>query len=209
MKVNEKFAKKLLVEGNDDQHVLFALCEKHQIDHCFDIVDCEGIDKLFDQIPIRLKQSNIEVIGIILDADSDLRLRWDRLINIISPLGFNFPPDMPEEGLILINDQQIKIGIWIMPNNDLSGMLEDFIAFMVPADDLILPIVNKTMQEIEDAGINKYALIHKSKAKIHSWLALQQSPGSPMGLSITKQYLNAENETCDSLSHNWLKQLYH
>ena len=51
----EKFTKKLLVEGNDDFHVVCALCEKFGINENFDVVDCEGVNKLMERIPIRLK----------------------------------------------------------------------------------------------------------------------------------------------------------
>jgi hypothetical protein len=74
MRVKEKFNKKLLVEGNDDQHVIWALCEKFKVPKTFDVIDCEGIDKLNEQIPIRFKQSGIESLGLIIDADSEIRI---------------------------------------------------------------------------------------------------------------------------------------
>lgn len=41
----------------------------------------------------------------------------------------------------------------------------------------------------------------------HSWLAIQEDPGTPMGLSITKRYLSAEREVCQILV-KWLKELF-
>lgn len=86
-------------------------------------------------------------------------------------------------------------------------MLEDFISFLVPKEDKILPIVNDALTNIESQGLNQYSLIHKSKAMIHSWLSLQADPGIPMGLGITKRYLTTDEETCLKLI-NWLKELY-
>ena len=94
-----------------------------------------------------------------------------------------------------------------MPNNNENGILEDFISFLVPKEDKILPIVNDTLTNIENQGLNQYALIHKSKATIHTWLSLQSDPGTPMGLGITKRYLTTDEETCLKLV-NWLKELY-
>ena len=207
MKVNERFKNKLLVEGNDDHHVILALCEKFQINENFDIIDCEGIEKLYEQIPVRAKQLGIETLGIILDADTDIVNRWASMVNLLTILGFPMPQTIPKEGLILSRKDKVKIGIWIMPNNDLGGMLEDFLTFMVPEEDRLLPVINSTMTHLENKGINKYSLIHKSKATIHSWLALQESPGTPMGLSITKRYLTTDNETCTKLI-DWLRMLY-
>lgn len=56
MKRSEKFKKKLLVEGNDDQHVIWALCEKFGVVENFDVIDCEGVENLLNQIPVRFKQ---------------------------------------------------------------------------------------------------------------------------------------------------------
>lgn len=208
MRVKENFNKKLLVEGNDDQHVIWALCEKFKISENFDVIDCEGIGKLYEQLPIRFKQSSIETIGIIVDADTELSDRWISLKTVLTNIGFAIPKDLPENGLIYKdNNLNIKIGVWIMPNNNLNGMLEDFMSFLVPKDDKLLPIVNQTLENIENQNLNPYSLIHKSKVVIHSWLACQADPGTPMGQSITKKYLSTDEETCKKLT-NWLAELF-
>lgn len=207
MSSKEKFNKKLIVEGKDDQHVIWAICEKFNLKESFDVLDCEGIDKLIEQIPERLKQSGLESLGVVVDGDTDISHRWNTLSSLISSLGFNVPDELPPNGLIVINEDNIKIGVWIMPNNNLNGMLEDFIAFLVPKDDQLLPIVNQTLDNIEGQGLNKYSSIHRSKATIHSWLSLQEDPGTPMGLAITKRFLTTEEQTCD-LFINWLNELF-
>jgi hypothetical protein len=199
--------KKLLVEGNDDQHVILALCKKFEVFQNFDIIDCKGIDKLFEQIPVRLKESDIDTIGIIIDADSDFLERWNKIKLIFKAQGFNLPEVLPESGLISNELGRISIGIWIMPNNNLNGMLEDFINFLVPPDDSLFPIICENLNEIERKQLNKYKLIHKSKAIIHSWLSVQEDPGTPMGLSITKRYLTTDDKTCKDLI-DWLIDLY-
>lgn len=207
MRIKEKFNKKLLVEGNDDHHVILALCEQFKINETFDIIDCEGIENLTDQLPVRFKQSNVDTIGIIIDADYDLSARWNNLKRIFNAQGFVLPDNLPKSGLIISDSGQIAIGIWIMPNNNLDGMLEDFIAFLVPSDDKLLPIIKENLDEIESKELNKYKPIHKSKAIVHSWLSVQETPGTPMGLSITKRYLTTDDDICLSLV-NWLKNLF-
>jgi hypothetical protein len=207
MRIKEKYNKKLLVEGNDDQHVIWALCNQFSIIERFDVIDCGGIENLIDQIPIRLKQSNIETIGIIIDADSDLQLRWRNLKQLLNAQGFVLPELLPENGLILSQFENISIGIWIMPDNNLNGMLEDFIQFLVPPDDSLFPIILENLNEIERKQLNKYKQLHKSKAIIHSWLSVQDDPGTPLGLSITKKYLTTDNNTCKKLI-DWLNNLF-
>lgn len=205
MKIKEKYTRKLLVEGNDDQRIIWALCERFNIPEIFDVIECGGIDKLYESISLRFKQTNIETVGIIIDADTNLNDRWTSIKNLLSDQGFNVPENLPKEGLILSNDN-VKVGVWIMPNNDTNGILEDFISFLVPKDDKLLPIVDATLTEIESRKLNKYSTIHKSKAKIHSWLSWQEEPGTPMGLSITKRYLTTDNENCNQLV-SWLQRL--
>lgn len=206
MKVKEQFNKKLLVEGNDDQHVIWALCEKFQVKENFDVIDSNGIESLYEQLPIRFKQSDIETIGIIIDADAEIAKRWEKVRSILIKEGFTIPEELPAEGLVVTHNN-IKVGVWVMPNNNLNGMLEDFISFLVPKDDVLMPIVSETLQSIEDRELNKYSLIHKSKASIHSWLSWQADPGTPMGLAITKKYLTTEEENC-SILIKWLVKLF-
>jgi hypothetical protein len=206
MRVKEKHNQKLLLEGNDDQHVIWALCEKYNITESFDVIDCEGITKLNDQIPIRFKQSNIKTVGILIDADTDIKSRWSSIKSTLETIGFILPNEIPLDGLIIQN-QSICVGVWIMPNNNLNGMLEDFISFLVPKEDKLLPIVNSTLKGIEIQNLNGYSLIHKSKAIIHTWLSWQEDPGTPMGLAITKKYLSTDDESCLKLM-NWINQLF-
>jgi len=197
-----KFNKQLLVEGNDDMHVIMALCQKFSVSENFEIIDCKGIDKLFTQIPIRLKQSSFETLGIIIDADTEIKSRWRTLQFIFSKQGIHLPDIIPSDGLILkINS--LTIGVWIMPNNDLNGMLEDFISFLIPKEDKLLSVANQTLEAIEKEKLNKYIPSHKSKALIHSWLSWQEDPGTPMGLAITKKFLTTQEEICSKLV-SWL-----
>jgi len=210
MKIQEKFFKKLLVEGNDDQHVIWALCEKNKLKENFDVIDCGGIEKLNNEIEVRLKSTDIldfDTLGIIIDADSDINKRWSTLKKMLIQKGFNLTNELPPSGLVYKNAEEVKIGIWIMPNNNLNGMLEDFIRFLVPKNDLLLPIANETLEQIEKQNLNQYNTIHKSKTLIHTWLAWQEDPGTPMGLSITKKYLTTDEETCNKFV-NWLKELF-
>ena len=79
-----------------------------------------------------------------------------------------------------------------MPNNQISGMLEDFIRFLVPDKDPLLAMADSILNSIEQQQLNRYNPIHKSKALIHTWLAWQEDPGTPMGLAITKKYLDSD-----------------
>jgi hypothetical protein len=195
-----------LVEGKNDQHVILALCKQHEIEESFNIIDCGGYDNLIDQFPIRFKASGIQTVGTIIDADDKLSQRWEAVKNQLIRLNFDVPHDLPTEGLIVSNNTQ-KAGVWIMPDNNVNGMLEDFMTFLIPEDDVLLPIVNSTLDTIESKGWRRYAACHRAKASIHTWLSWQRDPGTPMGSSITKRYLTTDVETCTKLI-DWLKSLF-
>jgi hypothetical protein len=197
----------LLVEGKDDFHVLCSIFKKNKIKNCFDIIDKDGIDKLIVSIPIHLK-TDAQTIGIIVDSDENLIHRWKSIADILTNHGYAIPTTVPTEGLIICTDELPKIGVWLMPDNNENGMLEDFVKQLISGDDKLLPYVEKALIEIEKLGLNKYKEIHKSKAKIHTWLSWQEDPGTPMGLAITKKYLDSENELCLEFL-NWIKKLYY
>jgi hypothetical protein len=195
----------LLVEGKDDQHVIWALCEKFTFKENFKVIDCTGFENLMIQIPIRLKQSNIKTLGIIVDADLEIENRWQSIYTKFKNIYSDFPSSIPTDGLIF-QTEEIKIGIWIMPNNKTSGMIEDFITFLIPSEDKLLPKITAFLNDLEKESLNKYSLNHTSKAKLNVWLALQETP-VPMGLSITKKYLTTEEANCQ-LFIGWLKNLF-
>jgi hypothetical protein len=128
----------LLVEGNDDFHVIHSLCKQFTIPvrtldnpsgGNFSIKDCKGIEVLLEQIPVLFKSSNqLTSLGIIIDADINLTSRWESIRSKLLSLDFNLPDTLPIKGLIS-KKGGITIGVWIMPNNNINGMLEDFIAF--------------------------------------------------------------------------------
>jgi len=205
MNKEEEFSRKLLVEGNDDQHVIWALCEKFHISENFDVVDCGGIENLLNQLPQRLK-SDVEVIGIVIDADMDFAARWQQITGILTRNGYPIPPAPTQNGTIITVDDLPRIGVWLMPDNQSEGMLEDFIALLVPEDDALRPFANNVLAEIEAAKAQRYKPVHRSKAWIHTWLAWQKVPGTPMGKAITSKYL--ENSSNAANFATWLRELF-
>jgi hypothetical protein len=155
-----------------------------------------------------LKVSEIKTLGIILDADTDILRRWESLRDQFRSLSYIMPDDLPITGLVVDPADAVKIGIWLMPNNQTNGMLEDFIRFLIPPDDNLLPIASSILLDLESKGLNRYNNpLHKPKALIHTWLSWQEDPGTPMGLAITKRYLTTEEENCSHFIQ-WLRDLF-
>lgn len=207
MASKNKLTQVLLVEGKDDQHVIFALCEKLNVTKSFEVVDCKGIDNLIETLPVRFKQSDFDTIGIVVDADTDIKARWDSIKGLLAKQGLNVLDDLEEDGLILKEENKITVGVWIMPNNQTNGILEDFISFFVPEKDPLLPLAKTTLETIENQQLRLYSPNYHSKSLIHTWLAWQKDPGTPMGLAITKKFLSADMAICQRFI-DWLNHLF-
>lgn len=203
----------LLVEGKNDQHVVWALCQQHQVAETFSVElpskeEGGGIDPLLASIPVRLKISGLQALGIVVDADQNLQGRWDAVRHRLAQAGYeNIPVRPNNDGVILIQPERPKAGVWLMPDNELPGMLEHFVAHLIPDNDLLSPEVEDFLHKIEQAGINRYISAHHPKAFIHSWLACQANPGQPMGQAITAQVLLHDKPLAVAFV-DWLTRLF-
>jgi len=214
----DKYENYLLVEGSEDKHVLRHLLGYHQIpqqfkikDEHFEIKDHEGIDNLLNQKTLRtyLKIDEMRRFGIIVDADTNLTARWQKVRDILNSLGYNtLPISLNFDGLILKEEGRPVVGIWLMPNNQISGVLEDFVRFLVPSDDVLWPKAKNIVEEVKAIETDRrFHDVYESKACIHTWLAWQKEPGKPMGVAITARYLDATNPQAQQLI-TWIRQLF-
>ncbi len=201
----------LLVEGENDRHVVWHLCQVHNVPETFSVEilgDNGGVDALLRGLPVRLKISGLTVLGVVLDADQNLEARWQAVKTRLLQAGYSSLPEMPSpEGTIIQVAGKPKVGLWLMPDNRLPGMLEDFVAHLIPAGDALAPKANAILDEIERENLNRYSENHRAKAFIHTWLAWQETPGRPMGQAITARVLN-HNEPLAQNFVNWLNRLF-
>ncbi len=199
MKIDEKFNAKLLVEGSDDQHVIWAICEKYEIVESFDVIDTGSISRVLRRLPVDLKDDSVEILGVIVDADQNTQSIWQSLRDRLSPYGYQIPDKPDPDGFIHpTQDIYPRIGIWLMPDNLQSGMLEDFVKLLIRPHDPLSPFVDEILAKIEGQDIpNSYNkdILH-AKAFIHTWLAWQEEPGRPMGTAITATYLDHNTDLC-------------
>lgn len=205
----------LLVEGKNDQHVIWALCEQHQLPETFSVEvpqeeDGQGVDILLAGLPDRLRQENLRTLGIVVDADQDLQSRWDAVRDRLMTTGYPKPPKSPSDsGFICASPDPFlpRVGVWLMPDNQLPGMLEDFVAHLIPQEDLLKSKANSVLQELEQDQLLRCKTVHRPKALIHTWLAWQETPGMPMGQAITAQALKYDSPIAITFVE-WLKSLF-
>ena len=98
-----------------------------------------------------------------------------------------------------------RVGVWIMPNNEAPGKLEDFLSSLVPEQD---ELFTHATEVVDNLPIQRFKDKDKPKAVIHTWLAWQSSPGRPYGTAITAGFLNAHAPQADVLVA-WLNHLFY
>jgi len=214
--MHAQYAKKiLLVEGIDDQKVVEKLLKRRKIVfEDFAVNNCEGVQKLLNILPAAVSVGSYDVLGLIVDADENISDRWENVRKILLDAGYDDIPANPAPKGIIVEDEDEelpKIGIWIMPDNLMKGAIEDFIRFLVPENDDLLPIAEKKVNRLIADGKNRFSPAHKSKAVIHTWLAWQERPGKQIGSAVTYRLETEEYLLDDRKAGNfvlWLKKVF-
>lgn len=203
--------KTLLVEGKDDQHVIYAIRDIYGIPkNAFTIEEMGGIENVLAKTDLTLIDGSIDIcLGIVIDADEDLNARWQSVSSILSKAGYQNLPDMPDAtGTIIRQDFLPTFGVWIMPDNQIErGYLETFLIFLVPENNKSWEQAKNCVDGLEYKPFIKQNVDHTTKAEIHTFLAWQEEPGKPFGTAITAKYLQADNPHCERFA-NWLNRLF-
>ena len=204
--------KTLLVEGVDDEHVLKHICGYHSIPNLDEVKQLGGDRELLSTIPVQLKASNEEgdVVGVVMDADTNVSDRWQSIRYRFLEVGYPeaIVPDQPDPtGTILQPPSGTllpRAGIWIMPDNTTTGILENFLTFLVPQPNLLYKHAINSVDSIPD---QRFSDLDKPKAVMHTWLAWQKEPGQPYGTAITSRFLDASLPQANLLV-SWLNRLF-
>ena len=200
--------KVLLVEGKNDCHVVCALCKAHGLPESFGLYDCESNGGVLKRLNALILQPDMpETIGVVLDADANIaNSRWQQIQDKIKLHRYDFPKNPNPEGAILpANGDKPKLGIWLMPNNENPGMLEDFL--MPLANKESIAFAAESVKTAKEKGVTTFKDVDHSKAVLHTYLSWQDEPGKPLGQSITSNVLNPDTEIAHVFT-SWLKNLF-
>ncbi len=211
---------RLLVEGPDDKNVVSHLLIRNGFtfktndriavqligndDSILEIKDKGGFSNLITTLKQELAASDLSGLGIIVDADASLSDRWQNLRDGLRPCGYTSIPGLPSNaGTVIAGVDTAAVGVWIMPDNTLDGVLEDFVAGLVPDGDSLWP---RAQQAVRDIPSDLRRCPATAKAEIHTWLAWQEEPGARLGSAINRQYLRSDTPTALTLVA-WVNRL--
>ena len=189
-----------------------------------------GIENMSKDIPLQIKKEGREIVGIMADANGqrfDIHEHpWQKIKSKLEEvLDFNDSlPELPgQEGLIRRNvrpkqrpKSALHVGVWLMPDNQSSGELENFFAGLIHENNrtwlLAKEYISQYVRSMEQMGgqqggfdINKP---HKvSKAEVYAWLATRKKPGK-MGAVVSENHgLDFDSELAQRFAQ-WLKELF-
>lgn len=197
----------LLVEGADDFHVISALCGASDLPENFVIFDCGSNDDVFNALSaLLLRDDPPEIIGVVIDADINIRGRWQSIRDKLQNYPYIFP-DAPEpDGTIIEGVEDMpRLGFWLMPDNVTPGMLEDFCRQLAPDD--AIAFAEHCVTGAKEKLFATFRDVHRSKAVVHTYLAWQDEPGKPLGQSITARVLQPDTEIAGVFA-SWLMRLF-
>lgn len=198
----------LLVEGQDDKHVVLHLRMRDESMPSFDISDKDGIDRLLDSVSPEIKAPGRKSVGILVDANDEPANRWKAIRSRLQQFKLNRPlPEEPEpDGTILcVVSPAVRIGIWLWPDNRRPGELEEFVKMMIPSKDPVWPRSEAYIDHIPKTD-RKFPPGKEMKAKIYAWLATTETPGR-MGTAIKAQMLDVDGPLALKFA-DWLRRLF-
>lgn len=213
-------SKILIVEGVDDAHAIRNLCFEHGLplrlhnkgDGDIHLLDAGGKDNVVPLIKSCLKLSDITHLGVVVDADDGADATFQ---SIADGLGrhaewsfVDVQNELTSEGWtgesrLLIGDP-VRVGAWIMPDNESTGALEDFAAGLVPPDDPQWAYAEQVVAALADP---RFKPSHRGKAHMHTYLAWQDPPRAPIGRSISHGVLQSDSPLAQRFVA-WVKSLF-
>ena len=196
----------LLVEGQDDKHVVSHLCSRFQPMPQFQIEDKGGVQELLDSIIQEARVSGRKSLGILLDVNDDFNARWSAISDRLRKENIEVPHTPEPTGTLIDGTIQTpRIGIWLMPDNETPGELEDFVAEMIPGNDPVWPRARQFIDNIPESD-RKFSEGKIQRARIHAWLATREDPRQ-MGAAIGARDLHVDGALSTKFAE-WLRELF-
>ena len=92
-----------------------------------------------------------------------------------------------------------------MPNNSLSGTLENFLATLVPSRGGCWELAERAVDSALVASCGRPA--DRAKHILHTWLAWSVPPGLPFGSALKAELFGKESDEA-RVFVNWFRRLY-
>lgn len=224
----------LLVEGNNDRAFFKAFCKRLGLTEV-EIPDIailtpkdigaqrNGWTNLIDHLPTeikRLRSGDIDKLAIVIDADfepdnnggvtSRRSLVANKINNFLQEQNYGLyevseQPNYLKGDIFKHTNGLPDIGLWIMPDHQNDGMIENFVEQMISTDTEQQSLLAHIDISINNLPTKLFKDIHWSKARIYTWRAWQKEPGIRLPDALYENLLTIEAATNFS---NWLVSIF-
>ncbi len=188
--IGKNVKKVLAVEGKDECYFFDAFLRDLKITD-YEIHVVGGKDRFKENLPALVEArgflDNVEILAVIRDADKDANESWDSVCGILKKANLVPPPRRNE---FSSDENKPVVGIFIMPGNSDTGMLEDLCLRSVkdnPAMECV-EIFSKCVSKISKPPKNM------AKAKAQAFLAAMPDIVNSVGLGAQKKYWDFESD---------------
>ena len=196
----------LAVEGKDESNFFKTLLEYENIQGV-QIIDIGGKDKF--SIEFRLLRnlenfSNITKLAFVRDAEeNNASSAFQSICDILKKYNLPCPQKINET----TENSKPIVGVFIMPNNNNAGMLEDLCLESIkslPINDCISKYIECVKNNLKSEDNEKF---NCSKAKVLTYLASKVPIVNSLGLGAEKKYWNF-SDNCFSEIKSFLYKVF-
>ncbi len=191
--------KLVIVEGQDEVHFLNALLEKMKVEGV-EVRETGGVDNLRNIIPALKNMpgfSDVEVFGIIRDADENAESAFQSVKNILVRENL-LNSDELLSMTSRFSDGRPKLGIFIMPNNSSKGMLESLCLESVKDNPLMKCVdsfIKCSSEVLDKSGMPR----NLAKSRAQAFLSVMPKNICSTGLAAEKGYWNFSSDKFNKL----------
>jgi hypothetical protein len=167
-----------------------------------------GLEKLIAGIETAVKAGTNRIVGFVLDADAPRIDRWRQVHARLSNVDVDAPAAGPPAGGFIGESTRFKarVGVWLMPDNERDGKLEDFLSTLIRDGDPLIGHAQSSTDHARTLGAT-FSDADRIKAVIHAWLAWQHEPGKPYGQAVRAKYFEHDSAVAARFVA-WFKSLY-
>ncbi len=196
----------LMVEGLSDYHFVRQLLDQLELGLDFEVSNRAGLAGVLDSIYAEIAAPHRDVVGILVDADNDPESRWSEVEGRLVQAGVSVPSSPDPQGTIIdATADRPRVGIWIMPDNQSPGELEDFVIDMIPDCDSVW---SRSVNYVDGIPMSEreFSEGKTDRAKLYAWLATRRQPPH-IGAAIGAGDFDLSGELCEAFV-TWLRRLY-
>jgi hypothetical protein len=211
----------LVVEGEADQRFFERLCHRLDLATTVKVASPRSLQRgtyntkqgVFNFLPTLLQQlsdGTVLRLGVVVDADSPpnggFAATQALATRVLAPFGYSQTTNQTAGLVYEHGDGLADVGVWVMPDNQTDGMLEDWAKQCLhPKERALFAHALESVQTLPEPP--KFKELQRSKAEVATWLAWQSRPGHGLDRAIDDCLLDPDSDGYRQLCA-WLQQVF-